>query len=80
MGISWRDLGVDAGLQGGAAFVVADEVPATLFNATCAQPICPEIRDLYRLRSQTKGSPMPPLTPARCSVQIGRTEGLLSSS
>jgi hypothetical protein len=41
MGISWRDLGVDAGLQGGAAFVVADEVPANLFDATCAWPICP---------------------------------------
>jgi hypothetical protein len=34
--ISWRDLGVDAGLQGGSAFVEADEVPANLFDATCA--------------------------------------------
>jgi hypothetical protein len=32
-GISWCDLGVDAGLQGGAAFVVA--VPADLFDAIC---------------------------------------------
>jgi hypothetical protein len=36
MGISWRELGVGAGLQGGAAFVVADVVPANLFDATCA--------------------------------------------
>jgi hypothetical protein len=36
IGISWRDLGVDVGLQRGAAFVVADEVPAKLFDATCA--------------------------------------------
>jgi hypothetical protein len=35
MVISWCDLGVDAGLQGGAAFVVADEVPADLFDAIC---------------------------------------------
>jgi hypothetical protein len=41
MGISWRDLGVDAGLQGGVAFVVADEFSANLFDAICALPICP---------------------------------------
>jgi hypothetical protein len=36
MGISWRDLGVDAGLQGGAAFVVAGQVLADLFDAIYA--------------------------------------------
>ena len=53
--------------------MVADEVLLTCFDAICAWPNCLGCVDLHRLRCQIKGSLMPPLTPARCSVQIGRT-------
>jgi len=59
--------------QEGAAFVVADEILADLFRRHLRVAQLPGCVDLYRLRCQTKGSLMPRLTPARCSVQIGQT-------
>jgi hypothetical protein len=53
--------------------VVADEVPADLFRRHLRVAQLPGCVDLCRLRCQTKGSLMPQLTPARCSVQIGQT-------
>jgi hypothetical protein len=51
-------------------FAAANEVLLTCFNAICAQANCLGCVDLDRLRCQIKGSLPPPLTLARCSVQI----------